>query len=44
MAGLSFSSKSAPKSEIQRKSFTQRLSAIFGGKEKFKIRELLKDE
>lgn len=30
MAGLSFSSKSAPKSEIQRKSFTQRLSAIFG--------------
>lgn len=30
MAGISFSSNSAPKSEIQRKSFTQRLSAIFG--------------
>lgn len=30
MAGISFSSNNAPKSEIQRKSFTQRLSAIFG--------------
>lgn len=30
MAGISFSSNSAPKSEIQKKSFTQRLSAIFG--------------
>lgn len=30
MAGISFSSNNAPKSEIQRKSFIQRLSAIFG--------------